>query len=537
METEKPLLKWAGIFIGFAIFSVCGIGVFGSEGRLNASIEKRADVVTIDALTAFGNLERPKVIFLHDKHTEALEKKSKDCTTCHKPENDRLSLKFMRLKDTNKREVMDIYHTHCIACHQETSSAGENSGPVTCGECHQKDVSVLSARETLGLDKSLHFRHSKANEKKCERCHHEYDETTQKLFYAKGKEGTCRYCHEKETEEKRISYRMASHLACIDCHRKTLARHEIAGPVLCKGCHDPHEQKMIEKVDSVPRMEMKQPDIVFIKSSTRKPDVNPAGPGQDIRMNRVPFNHQEHEAYNDTCRVCHHANLKSCAECHTKTGTKEGKNIKLAQAMHQLDSPTSCMGCHATRKQDKKCAGCHAFIETTRKGDDASCLNCHMTPLLESTPATHPTGKEMSAATLLESRTRLTGTFDDEDIPETVVIKELIDQYEAVELPHRKIVHALVKNIEDSKLANYFHGGEGTVCQGCHHNSPAAKKPPQCGSCHGKPFDKQNPGRPGLMGAYHAQCMGCHTEMGIAKPVSTDCTACHKERKRSQSAQ
>jgi DnaJ-class molecular chaperone len=133
-----------------------------------------------------------------------------------------------------------------------------------------------------------------------------------------------------------------------------------------------------------------------------------------------------------------------------------------------------------------------------------------------------------AAAEMLQSRTPVTETYADADIPEKVVIKEMVNKYKAVELPHRKIVQTLVKGIKDNKLANYFHAEKGTVCQGCHHNSPADKKPPRCGNCHGKPFDEKNPFRPGLMGAYHQQCMGCHAEMKLEKPAG--CTECHKER-------
>jgi len=34
----------------------------------------------------------------------------------------------------------------------------------------------------------------------------------------------------------------------------------------------------------------------------------------------------------------------------------------------------------------------------------------------------------------------------------------------------------------------------------------------------------------GLKGAYHGQCMTCHQRMGIEKPLSTDCTACHPKK-------
>jgi len=130
---------------------------------------------------------------------------------------------------------------------------------------------------------------------------------------------------------------------------------------------------------------------------------------------------------------------------------------------------------------------------------------------------------------LLKSRNATIDTYDDEDIPENINIGELFYQYEPVEFPHRKIINKLVDNIKENKLANYFHTEKGTICQACHHNSPQAKKPPRCVTCHGKPFDEENLFRPGLKAAYHQQCIGCHTVMEIEKPRATGCTDCHKE--------
>jgi hypothetical protein len=135
------------------------------------------------------------------------------------------------------------------------------------------------------------------------------------------------------------------------------------------------------------------------------------------------------------------------------------------------------------------------------------------------------------AAGILENREAMTATYNPQDIPETVMIDTLMNKYEPVKLPHRKIVQSMVVNINNNKLANFFHHEKGTVCQGCHHNSPAAKEPPKCISCHGKPFNAKDPFKPGLMAAYHRQCMECHKAMGIKKPVSTDCTACHQKKR------
>jgi hypothetical protein len=432
----------------------------------------------------------------------------------------------MRLKDTTRQEVMDIFHDNCIECHKETKAADEKSGPIECGECHRERVTVISSWKPIGMDKSLHYRHSRAMDQKCEKCHHEYDEAAKKLYYAKGEEGTCRYCHQEKTADNRISLQLAAHTACIDCHRAIIAKNETAGPITCNGCHDSAEQKLIETLKSVPRMKANQPDFVFVKTAKGdEGELNPA-----TRMNLVPFNHKAHETYNDTCRVCHHADLKACINCHTIGGAKEGNFVKLEQAMHRLNADQSCMGCHDARQTDQSCAGCHTSFEKKRQQGTSACLNCHMVPKSQITGAVQRAALKRQAAEILQSREANTATYHKKDIPETVTIEALRKKYEAVKMPHRKIVETMVANIGDNKMASYFHHEKGTVCQGCHHNSPAAKEPPKCISCHGKPFNEKDPFKPGLMAAYHRQCMECHKAMGIKKPVSTDCTACHKKR-------
>jgi hypothetical protein len=162
-------------------------------------------------MNTFGSLDRRPVFFLHQKHTEALESRNKDCSACHLSEKDLRSNKFMRLEDTTPQAVMDIYHDNCIDCHRETAAANQKSGPIVCGECHVVQPGVMSAWQPIGMDSSLHFRHSKSQNKKCETCHHEYNAVTKKLFYAEGKEGTCRYCHRDTKEDNRESMRTVSH--------------------------------------------------------------------------------------------------------------------------------------------------------------------------------------------------------------------------------------------------------------------------------------------------------------------------------------
>ena len=526
MKKGKARLSWTGIIL---VVSICltGTGIYGAKRPSESAVLKRADIISIDSMRAFGKLERPPVTFLHQKHTQALEEKNKDCAACHLTENDRLVPKYMRLKNTAQQEVMDIYHANCIACHKEMAGASQKSGPVVCGECHKERPDLVSIWQPIGMDRSLHYRHSKAQNEKCESCHHQYNELTKELFHAKGKEGTCRYCHEAVKVENRISMRQASHLGCIGCHRKTLAKFDDAGPVTCGGCHDPAQQKLIETLKVVPRMKRNQPDTVFVR--TTKSGIQNSKP--ITRMKLVPFNHKAHENYNDTCRVCHHANLNACVQCHTLQGTKEGNHVTLESSMHRLNVNMSCLGCHDLNQRDAKCAGCHASIAKVRRQQDPNaCQACHLADVAQVMESLQDTDGSQLAAMFLYPRRPVTDTFADADIPENVEIKTLMNEYGPVKLPHRKIVQTLSKNLKNNKLVQYFHRDQNTLCQGCHHHSPVAKKPPGCTSCHGRPFDERDPSKPGLMAAYHRQCMQCHEEMGIEKPVATNCIACHQKK-------
>ena len=531
MAKGKLLPIGVGISVTIVILLICGLGAFDVKALSKTSDETqpfifRADVITFDMMEAFGKLKKPKAVFLHDQHTDALEKKNKDCMACHKTEKGRMSPKFMRLKDISREELTKIYCDNCTQCHSETIAAGEKAGPVKCGECHKERPLIKSSRVPMGFDKSLHFRHYSAQNNQCDRCHHEYDEKSKKLFYAKGKEGTCRYCHKKEVksdgEEKVMSMRLASHMACIDCHQKTQAKHMAAGPVRCAGCHDAKAQLKIKKMDRVPRLQRGQPDAVLIKTGEKY--------GPEPTMMRVPFSHQAHEQYTDTCRVCHLASLESCAKCHPLTNTKVGKKITLETAFHKIGHQSSCIGCHSSKQQDKNCSGCHAFIAKGDQKELSTCLRCHMAPLPERTGVLTTSKAAMMARLIPQLWQETFGTIYRVSVPEKIVIKDLVDRYEAVEYPHRKVFDTLVKQLQHSKLAQYFHNEETTLCLGCHHNTPAAGKPPRCGSCHGLPFDKNHLHRPGIKASYHQQCMGCHQKMGIKEYLS--CTACHKERKK-----
>ncbi len=502
-------------------------GAVKVDTSVEGPLESGADLIVIDSMIVMGPLERPPVAFFHSRHTEALARINRDCSTCHMADDKgRLSPKFKRLVDADRQAVTDAYHVNCIACHRELAGPNQKSGPQTCGGCHRENPAVASTWNDIAFDKSLHYRHVKANGEKCERCHHEYDKKNKQLVYAKGQEGSCAYCHKDSPVDNAMMLKEASHFQCIGCHRDRMSKNQLAGPISCLGCHDADYQTGIEVAKELPRLKRNQPDVVMVKTGE---EIQPQGT-EPSAMYPVPFDHRSHETYNDSCKACHHASLASCSSCHTNAGKAEGDKVKLARAMHSVSSHASCIGCHQAKQEAPECAGCHTFMGKSDKPNDQSCKACHMSPF----PAyVNPANDQETmdvALDLLQARDLKTKTFATDDIPENVTIGRLEDRFEPAAFPHGKVVKALIDKTRTSKLAGYFHSEKGTLCQGCHHNSPSAEKPPLCSSCHGETIEGADAFRPGLVGAYHQQCIGCHKTMGIEKPDSRDCNACHVEK-------
>lgn len=539
MKKGRFLLRWVAIIALLATFSLTGRQAMGTVEQPAASGEPRADMIMIDSLKTFGKLEEAPVAFFHDQHTAALKKQGKDCTACHETENDRLSTKFKRLKDVDQASVKEAYHANCIGCHSEMRSAGQESGPtdVSCRSCHSKEPVPASNWKAVSMDKSLHYRHIASDaipkggaDANCAACHHKLDEQTKKLVPAPGEEQNCFTCHKDEPQGEVKDLKTASHTACVNCHVEVAAQKLDSGPATCEGCHSEAAQAKFKVVKDVPRLKRNQPDAVLLTVADAKTL------GADVKglMKPVAFNHKAHEEFNDNCSACHHTEIASCAvECHTVAGTEKGGFVKLEEAMHSPDAKQSCVGCHNERKTVKDCAGCHSQIPEGR-ASEASCASCHdeKAETLGSAQiqAMSKEDKAAMASAMIEAR-KPAGVFEISEIPEKVVISDLVDQFEPAEFPHRKIVESMYAKVATSELASAFHTSKGTFCQGCHHNSPASKTPPRCASCHGKNFDATSNARPGLKAAFHQQCIGCHTAMELEKPAATACADCHKERK------
>jgi hypothetical protein len=120
--------------------------------------------------------------------------------------------------------------------------------------------------------------------------------------------------------------------------------------------------------------------------------------------------------------------------------------------------------------------------------------------------------------------------------PETATLSSLTNLFEPVSFNH-----AMHVDVASNDCAVCHHHTTGTPvtderCARCHKNSGPANSV-ACRDCHSdSPFSAESlqkisdspllyhTGKPGLKGAYHRKCLGCHKEMG----APTECEACHK---------
>ncbi len=515
--------------------------------------------VFIETLAGGSHRERPPVAFDHDRHAKALKQtKMEDCGVCHrlKARDGRLSnpdvavFSFPKkvFDETDKTATMTAYHEACVSCHQKRASEGKSSGPAIglCGKCHVKRPNIRKVDWAWKpiFNYARHAEHIKAIDKvknpdrlavasnvtqvgpvaensRCQLCHHSYDSVTKKLIYKKDTENSCGACHKARDEKNARAMKKVVHAACIGCHMKLAAEVKAKqaqsgsasssgqatqqfGPIQCAGCHGEHKELKPDQIVKIPRLLRGQKDVMEVSFKDPK----------TARMKMVPYNHKAHEPRAQFCNSCHHHSLEKCSTCHTTLGSPKGGGITYERAFHTAAAKQSCAGCHNVAKKDLKCAGCHRTVEDSLPQN--SCAVCHRGP---------SDGKPIDAppASIV---------FDKEKVPEKVQIKSLEKEFKPADFPHQKIVARLTVLSNESSLARVFHAsrGDAILCSGCHHRSDPgsaqAKKVPACRSCHGRPFEPGALGRPGILAAYHRQCMGCHQAMH-QKPAPLDCVKCH----------
>lgn len=516
MEKGRPKLRWVVILC--VSMAVAGFGLNALGGKQDSITTKQlgADLISIDTLKKFGKLDYPVVQFEHDKHTKAVDGK---CESCHTVTGTVVTPKFKRQEDTTAKEIKAIYHDNCIQCHTQTTSAGKKSGPGSeqCRTCHAGAVS--DTRTPIIFDKSLHYRHA----------------SSKMVLPAPGERENCVKCHTKDkAEERNLSFaqdKEEAHAKCLSCHLDVAQNDQPTGPLECAGCHDATVRANFKYIAQTPRLDAGQKDFTLLvaKSTSPATTIKPA------LVNAVPFNHKLHEDKANNCSVCHHTastnGVVACSQCHSVLGKEEGGFVSLEQAMHKVTAQSSCVGCHASKQQEPQCAGCHTFMGRTGQQTESSCAKCHVSLPAEAEYQTNANVKGDTAAMLMGARIKKDPEFNLEEIPDVIEIGVLSKEYEPSKFPHRKIVRSLYNGMKDNGMAAYFHSSPNAMCSGCHHNAPASATPDKCSSCHGLGGTPLSEAKPDLKTAYHQQCIGCHTNMGIEKPAATACTECHAVKK------
>lgn len=567
--THGERLAGLGILALAVLLGLLGLGwaILGGGSAAGEAAEAAA-APDLLLLAAPGGGERPPAVFRHAAHdTLAVSQvRERGCEACHRREADgTLSFAFLDLADSltatfsaaGRREA---WHGACLDCH-ERSGAPESVGAAACGGCHREEPPARPLRADIRFDYGLHHRHvegvaSRQPElkRRCAICHHVWDPDAGRLVYREKDAEACDVCHRPAGAPPPLlpvaappggvsSLAAASHRACVNCHL-AIAPDQARGPVTCAGCHDPARQPRPAAADTLPRMPAGQPDVLFVHAETEDLAAS--------QMRVVPFDHAGHERATTSCRTCHHEGMARCSDCHElqEEEAADGSPAAaptavaaadtagdaaldaavrargvppLALAMHDPRSRHSCVGCHEERKARPECAGCHR-LRPAAAMMEAFCAECHAGPppaqLARLAPEDRPRPEPPTGARLAPSR------FPPDAVPDSLTIGGLADRYEPARMPHRRILDVLGRDIEASRLAVAFHGTADRLCQGCHHHSPEGELPPHCGHCHGEPFQAENLQAPGLYGAYHRQCLGCHEAMG--KP--TGCTECHAER-------
>ncbi|RJO66167.1 MAG: hypothetical protein C4523_13900 [Myxococcales bacterium] len=95
--------------------------------------------------------------------------------------------------------------------------------------------------------------------------------------------------------------------------------------------------------------------------------------------------------------------------------------------------------------------------------------------------------------------------------------------------PEVSILYHLTDFYAPARFTHKAHTDYASGCGDCHHHSKPIEPTPPCRECHGESLKDLS--RPGLKGAYHRQCMGCHQSSGSG-PLG--CNDCHVGREKQE---
>lgn len=144
-----------------------------------------------------------------------------------------------------------------------------------------------------------------------------------------------------------------------------------------------------------------------------------------------------------------------------------------------------------------------AFTQHPKQAlEKLDCNLCHSCP--------NPTEQEPCLITVCP-RPIQSATSPVSESPDVVILDELENLYVPVRFNHK--LHAKMAGMADG-------------CQMCHHYQDISKELSSCKSCHPTDIIHENLAQPGLKGAYHRQCLGCHTQWD----KETACEICHEKK-------
>ncbi len=483
MTTRKTLFRcgatlFAGLFVLFPYCSRAADGAAAADETGTLHIRMRhAD-----------KAEMPPALFNHEAHAARVREAGKDCTACHAllgsgKAGTQEALAVVPAGAKDKDDLMEAWHQSCFGCHEKADGA---PGAASCRACHDPDPAAAE-RLPVRFDQTLHAVHvdskhipavqpqnpSGAPVRNCGACHSMPDPATGNQVYMQGTEDA-RSFHKSDLAAG-PERAFATHSVCVDCHiRAVQADKTLSLPVNCADCHSAEAQARFPKKATASRLLRGQPDVIMLGGKPAE-GVNAAS---ERGLKPVPFDHKSHEQA-VACGVCHGPNIGKRAEGAPAIATAfgpDGTPLSAFEAAHGTASDVSCTGCHRDRAAARPdCAGCHADLTFEARN---SCAVCHR----GNAPA--PTAKTVAPA----------------DVPETVTIGVLANEYKPAEFPHRKIWEALSRGMGDSTLAASFH--TDSACGACHHNSPAdtLSDPPACARI-------SEPGRPAnTRPAYSVHC-------------------------------
>jgi len=467
---------------------------------------------------SLGKAQRKPAFFPHRKHVEELRREG--CRVCHPLSDGEKLLPFelaTKIDCSRRESCLQGYHDFCSGCHLQRHGQKLEAGPTDCGGCH-RPATPPPAVVKMFFDYSLHQRHVITMQEKgrnpqprpCDRCHHT------------GEANACFECHLQKDQEGVPSWRKVAHLDCLNCHLDRSRENLSTGPFDCAACHQAEARAKIARLTEVPRLLGGQPDTLWVEAKGTKAPL-------------VPFNHRNHEVTTFFCTACHHRALGSCGQCHDAEGRlAQSGGVSLEQAYHRFDSDRSCVGCHVRKAaQNKACRACHQWIASPGK---EGCVDCHRGPspekmiqASENQPLDHAQADAPRLVPRAEFFNRIgvltqPADLQKEDFPDQIELDSGGKDYRPTSFPHGWVVEQLYKSVVKNKLAFSFMPRLEVFCSGCHHHQPAGQRPAGCGSCHHAEGSLITD-HPGLVEAYHRQCLGCHQAMDLVQ----SCEGCHQK--------